>query len=95
MPKFLIISLKSRNEIYSYSNFLKQQGMFVSIVNSPNSIGSSCMLSIKLDYKYLNQIVNIINKQKPKSFLGLYLISQLNGNQTIRLMWQKSKTHLF
>ena len=86
MQKYLIISLKSRNEIYSYYNFLKAVGIFVSIINSPSIIGSSCMLSLKLDYKHLNQIVNILNKQKPRSFLGLYSISHVNGNIIVRIM---------
>lgn len=87
MHKVLLLSLKSRNEIYSYSTFLKNNGISISIINSPKSIGSSCMLSIKIDYKYLNQIVNLLNKQRPKSFLGLYSLTQLpNGNQAIRLM---------
>lgn len=84
--KFLVLSLKSRNEIYSYANFLKNNGIYASIINSPKTVGSSCMLSIKIDYKFLNQIVNLINKQRPKSFLGLYSINQINGTQSIKLM---------
>lgn len=66
---------------------LKTHNIYASIINSPKSIGSSCALSIKIDFKYLNTIVNLLNKQRPKSFLGLYsMTQQLNGNQTLRLM---------
>ena len=87
MHKFLIISLKSRDEIYSYSTYLKNNNVFVSVINTPKVIGSSCMLSIKLDYRYLNQIVNILNSRRPKSFLGLYSITeQINSFQSLRIM---------
>ena len=87
MHKYLLLSLKSRNEIYAYSNFLKNNRIPISIINSPQTISSSCTLSIKIDYLFLNKIVNLINKQKPKSFLGLYTLSQQNNTtQTIRLM---------
>lgn len=87
MHKLLLLALKSRNEIYSFSNFLKSREIYVSIINTPQVIGSSCTLSIKIDYKHLNQIVNILNKQRPKSFLGLYSITnQINGNQVLRIM---------
>ena len=87
MHKFILISLKSRSELYAYSSFLKNNGIPISIVNSPHNVASSCTLSLKIDSRFLNQIVNLINKQRPKTFLGLYSVTQQNnGNQILRLM---------
>jgi len=85
--KQLIISFKSRNELYSFARFLRTNNIFISIINTPKSIGSSCMLSIKTDFKNLNLITQILNKIRPKSFLGVYsFVSSVNGNQTFRIL---------
>ena len=87
MYKFLLLSLKSRNEIYSYSTFLKNNGLFISIISSPKSLGSTCQLIIKTDYRHLNKIINLLNNYRPKSFMGLYsVIEQQNGNLISKVM---------
>ncbi|MBQ8615843.1 MAG: DUF3343 domain-containing protein [Clostridia bacterium] len=85
--KYLIIAFKSRNELYGFARALKNHGIFLSIINSPKSIGSSCMLSIKTDVTNLNTIKQSLMRYQPKSFLGLYLIQSAdNGEQILRLM---------
>ena len=85
--KYLIISFKSRNDINSFATMLKRQNIFYTIINTPKSIGSSCTLSIKADFKNFQQIVSLLNKSNLNSFLGLYSYSQTNiGTQTLKLM---------
>ncbi len=85
--KHLIISFKSRNELYGFARVLKSNGIYLSIINSPKSIGSSCMLSIKTDFKNLGSVSQMLRRYQPKSFLGLYLVHQTsNGEQILRLM---------
>ena len=85
--KFLILSFKSRNELYGFSKLLKSNGIFLSIINSPKSIASSCTLSIKTDFKYLSFITQLLRRYTPKSFLGLYTIqTNSNGEQIFKLM---------
>ncbi len=87
MNKFLIISFKSRNDIYAFENILKQNYIFCSIINTPKNIGSSCTLSIKTNYNVLNQITNLLKKSNLKSFLGLYSLTQNEfGNQISKLI---------
>ena len=84
--KYLIISFKSRNELYGFANAMKSNGISLSIINSPKGVGSTCLLSIKTDYKNLDKIYKILRHYNPKSFLGLYLINQsLNGEQILKL----------
>lgn len=85
--KYLIISFKSRNELYGFARALKSYGVNLSIINSPKSIGSSCMLSIKTDFKNLNSVSHLLRQFQPKSFLGLYSTqSTNNGEQIFKLM---------
>ena len=84
--KHLIISFKSRNDIYSFADILKRNNIFYSIINAPKNIGSSCMLAIKTNFQNYHLVQNLLNN-KPKSFLGLFLISpSIHANQTIRLL---------
>lgn len=85
--KHILISFKSRNELYGFAKILKSNGIYFSIINSPKNIGSSCMLSIKTEFTNLNSISQLIKKYQPKTFLGLYSTQVTpNGNQTLRLM---------
>lgn len=85
--KHIIIAFKSRNELYEFAKILKYNGILTNIINSPSNISSSCTLSIKADYKYFNPVSKLILSIRPKSFLGLYLLTR-NGvsNQTQRLL---------
>ena len=85
--KYLIISFKSRNELYGFAKILKSYGIYLSIINSPKGIGSSCTLSIKTDFKNLTLITQLISQYHPKSFGGLFSIQQaFNGQQIFKLM---------
>lgn len=85
--KHIVIAFKSRNELYTFARILKSNNVILKIINSPKTIASSCTLSIKIDYGFLNIINQLLLRYQPKSFLGLYLIqSTQNGEQTLRLM---------
>lgn len=85
--KYLIISFKLRNDVYSFERILRQNRIFASIINSPKSVGSSCMLSLKTDFSNLNFIIQILKQIKPRSFLGVFSVEKTNlGEQTLRLV---------
>ena len=85
--KYLTITFKSRNELYGFSKMLRSNGIYINIVNTPKAIGSSCLLSIKVDFLSLNKVINLLKLFNPKSFVGLYsTIETLNGNQTHRII---------
>ena len=87
MDKHLIIAFKSRNELYSFARILRSNNVFLHIINSPKSVASSCTLSIKADFRFLNTINQLLLQHQPSSFMGLYSAqSSLNGNQILRIM---------
>ena len=87
LMKHLIIAFKSRNELYTFARILKSNNVFLHIINSPKTIASSCTLSIKADFRFLNTINQLLLRHQPPSFIGLYSIqSTQNGEHTLRLM---------
>ena len=78
--KNLILSFKSRNELYAFARILKSNSVFFNIINSPTSIASSCTLSIKTNINFLNTIKQLLLRHQPRSFIGLYSIqTTING----------------
>lgn len=85
--KYLILSFKSRNELYGFARILKNHGIYIFIINTPKNVGSSCMLSIKTDFRYLTLISQLLKQYSPKSFLGLFSVNNSAfGEQTIKLV---------
>lgn len=85
--KHLIISYKSRNELYAFSKILKMHSINHLVVNTPKMIASSCMLSIKTDFSNYYIVSQLLTNFKTRSFLGLFSFeSSTTGNQVIRLM---------
>ena len=85
--KKLIIALKSRNDIFSFSRLLQQNGVFNTTINTPNSIGSTCSLSIRCDAQHLEKVKHLIYQIRPNSFYGLFLLNfTQQGEQILKLV---------
>ncbi len=85
--KYLILTFKSRNQLFSFARILKSNSIIIQILNTPKSIGSSCTLCIKAEYKFLNTINQLILRHQPNSFTALYsVLSSQEGQQIMRLM---------
>lgn len=76
--KYIIIAFKSRNNLLSFAKVLRINGMIVNIINTPRSTSISCGLSIKTDYRNLNNVTRILNQSKVDGFLGVYMVTR-NG----------------
>ena len=76
--KYIIIAFKSRNNLLSFAKLLRINGMIVNIINTPRSTSISCGLSIKTDYRNLNNVTRILNQSKVDGFLGVYMVTR-NG----------------
>lgn len=83
----LLIVFLSRNSLYSFAKFLKSNGMNINIINTPNSISTSCTLSIKTDFKNLNRILSMINGKKVSGMIGIYSISKNLGYERVERLY--------
>ena len=83
----LLIVFQSRNSLYSFAKFLKSNGMNINIINTPNSISTSCTLSIKTDFKNLNRIFSMINGKKVSGMIGIYSISKNLGYERVERLY--------
>ena len=74
--KQIIISYKSRNQIYKLFNILKQHNINARIVNTPNQISKSCGLSLQLPYSMLKLSINIIQQFSTSDFIGIFTFEE-------------------
>lgn len=83
----LIISFKSRNDIFSFSRLLQHHGIANSTISTPRNIGSPCSLSIKCTTQHLEKIKSLLSKTRPHTFNGIFLIASTNfGEQITKLL---------
>ena len=75
--KYLIVAFKSRTNLQNFVKSLRLVGISASIVNTPRSISVSCGLSARVDYRYLNTILNLLT-QYNETLIGVYAITR-NG----------------
>ena len=85
--KYIIIAFKSRNNLMSFAKLLRINGMIANIINTPRTTSINCGLSVKTDYRNLNNVTKLLNQSNIDGFLGVYLVIR-NGmqEQTQRLM---------
>lgn len=74
--KNLLITFKSKNNLYILRNILKNYQIPMQIVNTPRSISIGCNQSGKVDYLYYNIVVGAVRQANLSGLLGIYLISQ-------------------
>ena len=84
--KYIIIAFKSRNNVMSFLKLLRINGIVANVINTPRTTSISCGLSIKTDYRNLNNVSRILSQTTIDGFLGVYLVTR-NGmhEQTQRL----------
>ena len=86
--KYLLISFKTKNSVYSFSSKLKLFNIANQIINTPSSISKSCSLSLRTDLKNLTTILKLISSSNYNDLIGLFLVEIWGFNERInRLYW--------
>ncbi len=81
--KYLIISFKNRNNLYPFINLLKKFGIPSGIINTPRNISSSCGLSAKVEYRFYNNVLDILSKSNHDGLIGIFLLSRIGLHEQI------------
>lgn len=82
--QYLLINFKSRTSLINFSHMLSSNNIHNRTINTPHQLGSSCSLSLKLDTKYREKVIFLLQKTNLGGFVGLYFIDELNEFNQIR-----------
>ena len=85
--KYIIISFKNRNSVYAFLKILKNFNIFSSIINTPHNISKSCGLSLKADFGYHNQVVNILKNSRLTDLIGIFVVERQGFNERITRLY--------
>ena len=82
--EYYIIAFRSRSDTLAFYEFLKGNGVFVSVVTTPKEAGVGCGLSVKTDKSFAPFINNALRLFRRKSYAGVFVVSERNGKRTIK-----------
>ena len=74
--EFLLLSAHSTHIVMKCEGILKESGVSCRVIPLPSELSASCGLSIKTELKNLEEVKNILNKEKLE--LDLYKVKK-NG----------------
>lgn len=82
--KYTIAVFTTRRDAMSFFDFLTNNGIYASIINTPREISTSCGISVKFLFNNLNRIKSIAMKYI--NFVAFYQVEENNNNRKITLL---------
>lgn len=80
---YVIASFKSRAATLNFANLLKKNNVPCAIINTPNSIGKSCGISVKFLSDYFSKVQTLMTVGIRATFSGFYSLSNVGGRDKI------------
>lgn len=82
--EYVVISFRSRSESVRFSEFLRANGVYSEIVNTPKQAGVGCGLSVKVSKKFLGVIKKALVVFDGSSFAGVFSVMIVAGKKIVR-----------
>lgn len=82
--EFIVIAFRSRAETVRFSEFVRKNGVYCQIINTPKEAGVGCGLSVRMaksDYAKAARAVRIVGFG---SFAGIFLVGYVGGKRFVR-----------
>ena len=76
---YILAVFKSRIATLNFSNLLRSNNIPVAIINTPNSIGRACGISVKFLSDYFSKIQSLFLRNSLNEFDGFYSYTERNG----------------
>ncbi len=78
---YLIAVFSSRNETLYFANMLRENKIFMSIINTPKEAGQACGISVKFYQQYFELAKQFLLNKPFRSFVGFFKINYINGRE--------------
>lgn len=80
---YTLAVFKSRFATLNFANLLKANNVPVAIINTPQSIGRACGISVKFLSDYYSKVQLLLAKSGLSNFDGFYSCIERNGKMNI------------
>lgn len=81
---FIAVAFRSRSHTVRYSEFLRRNGVYCQIVNTPKEAGVGCGLSARLAVRDLSAARKGVRLTAFDSFAGIFLVKTVGGRRIVR-----------
>ena len=82
--EYVIVSYKSRAHTVGFSEFLRRNGVYCQIINTPKEAGVGCGLSVRLSVKDLSLARRAVKIAGLTSFAGIFLIKTAGVRRVVK-----------
>ena len=82
--EYYIIAFRSRSDTLAFYEFLKNNNLAVSVVNTPKDAGVGCGLSVKVGKNFAPFINKALYLFKRKSYAGVFAVYEEKGKRRVR-----------
>lgn len=82
--EYIIISFRSRAHTVRYAEFLRKNGVYCQIINTPKEAGVGCGLSVRISVKDFSAAKKAVAITGYTSFAGYFMIKTVGGIRRVR-----------
>lgn len=82
--EYVAVAFRSRSDTVRFSEFLRNNGFMVEIINTPKEAGVGCGLSIKIPPSMIPVIKRGIATSGVKTFAGFFLVKNVLGRRVVK-----------
>lgn len=82
--EYVIVAFRSRAHTVKFHEFLRRNGIFSEIVNTPKEAGVGCGLSVRVSKEKLSTVKRLAYLIKLNSLAGFFLYKTTSGQRSVR-----------
>lgn len=82
--EYLVVAFRSRAQTIKFSEYLRLNGIYGEIVNTPKEAGVGCGLSVKTSKANYAIMKKAVYYSKLDTFAGVFLVSVYGGKRIVR-----------
>ncbi len=82
--EYLIISFRSRAHTVRFAEFLRRNGTYCQIVNTPKEAGVGCGLSVRVDINGFASAKRAVRITAYTSFAGFFIVKTVGGRRQVK-----------
>jgi len=82
--EYVVVAFRSRAHTVRFYEFLRSNGVFAEIINTPKEAGVGCGLSVKTNKDSFSTVKKAVHQSGLSSFAGFFLVHLMSGKRFVR-----------
>ena len=82
--EYIVIAFRSRAHTVRFAEFLRKNGAYCQIINTPKEAGVGCGLSVRVGVQDLPTAKKAVRIANYTSFAGIFLVKTVRGIRVVK-----------